>query len=103
MFISSLLPTLSHLLKILLFVAFLKGTILLLLYFEVIYADTDFVRMPLDFSEILIDPLLSGIEHIIPWTMNYNLSLIILISILFIFHRIVRARRKALLRAEMKK
>jgi hypothetical protein len=103
MYISSLLPTVSHILKIYLFAAFLKGTLLLLRYFEVLYVDNDFVRMSLDFSEILIDPILSSIEYIIPWTMNYNLSLIILISLLLIFYKIVNARRKALLIAQMKK
>jgi len=63
----------SHFLKLLLFIAFLRATLLLFLYFQIVYADNAFVRSSLDFSEITIGPILSGIQSIADWTTEYNI------------------------------
>ena len=103
MFISSLLPTLHHFLKLLLFIAFLKGTLLLFLYFQVVYAENAFVESSFDFSEIVIGPILSGIEYITPCAINYNILLIVFIFILLALYHAIGLIRKAEIRKKMKR
>lgn len=103
MFISSLLPTLSHFLKLLLFVAFLRATLLLFLYFQIVYADNAFVKSSFDFSEIIIGPILLYIQNTADWTAEYNISLLIFIAVLLILYRMVNLMRKTEIKREMRR
>lgn len=103
MFISSILPTLSHFLKLLLFIAFLRGTLLLFLYFQIVDADNAFVKSSIDFSEITIGPILSGIQSAADLTDDNGASLVLFIVVLLILYRMVGAMRRAEIKREMRR